>query len=620
MMKQLNTQHVENSTAFERQRSFLAKDFDSFKTALTRYARSFFSPEKLSDLSDTGLGGMFIELMSYVGDNASFYIDHQFAELDPETAVEHRNIERHLRSAGVPIVGASPAVALITFAVEVDAARVGATYVPDATQLPIIMAGTLVESTNGIRFELQDDIDFNARDVNGDLKTTITVSATATDGAPSRYILTRDGLAVSGFRTTETFTFDAQFKQFRTITLTNESVTDVISVIDSSMNEYYEVEALTQDTVFKRVVNVSADRDEVSDCLKVVSAPYRFVKSVDIDTRSTTIKFGGGRAVTYDHPDVPDPSANVLPLFGKKTFPRTMLDPSSFLTTNTLGITPMNTTITVDYRYGGGLSHNVDARTIRNVVQLLMKFPGGPTPATATRVRSTVAVTNRKPAVGGDAAPSIVELKQKVPAFRSAQSRVVTATDLIARVHTLPANFGRVFRAGARSNPANVHATQLFVVSRNALGHLCTTSDTLKLNIRTYLSPFRMISDAVDILDSQIVNIAVEYQVVIGHDANKALVMQTINRRLSQHLDVRNMQIDQPISLSDLSNVVFTTQGVKSVIGVKVRNIVGSTGDRHYSLVQHDVGVNSTKGYIFPPIGGIFEVKYPNFDIVGSAV
>jgi hypothetical protein len=138
--------------------------------------------------------------------------------------------------------------------------------------------------------------------------------------------------------------------------------------------------------------------------------------------------------------------------------------------------------------------------------------------------------------------------------------------------------------------------------------------------MRTYLSPFRMISDAVDILDAQIVNIAVEYQVVIGHDANRALVMQTINRRLSQHLDVRNMQIDQPISLSDLSNVVFTTQGVKSVIGVKVRNIVGSTGDRHYSLVQHDVGVNSAKGYIFPPIGGIFEVKYPNFDIVGSAV
>lgn len=619
-MKQISSQQINNSRTFERQRSFLAKDFDSYKIALTRYARSFFSPEKISDLSDTGLGGMFIELMSYIGDNTSFYIDHQFAELDPENAVEHRNIERHIRSAGVPIIGASPAIVWITFAVEIDAAHVGTAYVPDLTQLPIIMAGTLVESTNGIRFELQDDIDFGARDTMSNLKATITVSATSSDGVPLRYILTRDALAVSGFRTTETFTFDSQFKQFRTITLANESVTDVVSITDSSGNEYYEVESLSQDTVFKRVENTTNDRDIVSDSLKIVSAPYRFIKTVDIDTRSTTIRFGGGRAITYDHPNVPDPSANVLPLFGKKTFTRSALDPSSFLTTNTLGVAPLNTTITVDYRHGGGLSHNVEARAIRNIVQLLVKFPNGPIPSIATRIRSTIAVINRKQAVGGEAAPSITELKQKIPAFRNAQSRIAAAPDLLARIHTLPSNFGRIFRAGIRTNHTNENSTQLFLISRNALGHLTTTSDTLKLNIKTYLSSFRLISDAIDILDSPIINIGVEYQVVVANDVNRALVIQTVNRKLAQQLDVRNMQIDQSLSLSDLSNVIFTTQGVKSVVDIKIKNIVGTVGDRHYSTIQYDVGVNSAKGYVFPQIGGIFEVKYPNFDIIGSVV
>jgi hypothetical protein len=619
-VKSTNVQSVDNTTSFERQRSLLAKDFGSFKVALVRYARSFFAPEKLSDLSDTGLGGMFIELMSYVGDNNSFYIDHQFAELDPENAVEHRNIERHLRSAGVPIVGASPAVAWVTFAVELDAVNNGSTYVPDPTQLPIILTGTIIESNGGIRFELQDDIDFAARHVDSTLKATVVVSSTSSDGTPLRYIVSRDGFVVSGTRTSETFTFDSQFRQFRTITLTNESVTDVISVRDTAGNEYYEVESLAQDTVFKRVTNVADDRDVVPDNLKVTGAPHRFVRSVDIETRSTTIRFGGGRAVSFDHPDVPDPGAHVLPLFGKTTFPRTILDPSGFLTTNTLGIAPINTTITVDYRYGGGLSHNVDARTLRNIVQLLVKFPGGPSAAVATRVRSSIAVINRKNAVGGDAAPSIAELKLKVPAFRNAQSRVVTAADLIARVYTLPANFGRVFRVGIRTSTSNALSTQLFLINRDARGHLTLTPDSLKVNIKTYLGPFRMTSDAIDILDVAVVNVSVEYQVVTAHNANRVLVIQTINRRLAQHLDIRNMQVDQPILLSDISNVVFTTQGVQSVVSVKLKNIVGSTGDRQYSVVQHDIGANTTKGYVFPPIGGIFEVKYPNFDIVGSAV
>jgi hypothetical protein len=611
---------TKDEVKFNRPRTFLVKDFAGFRSALTQYARAFFAPEKLNDFSETGLAGMKIELLSYIGDNLSFYLDHQFAELDVDVAVESQNIERHLRAAGVPIRGASPAVTYATFAVEVAAERVGAVYMPSPNELPVVLAGTIVESNSGIRFELQEDVDFTARTTGNELRASVSVSEIASDGTPTKFILTLDGLMVSGFRTIETFSFGSEFRPFRTITLGNENVTEIVSVTDTDGNTYHEVESLAQDTVFQRVANVAYDANDVADNLELKAAPYRFTTATSLDSRATTLRFGGGRALSYDIDNIPDPSELALPLFGKKTFPRFTLDPNSLLTTNTLGISPINTSISVDYRYGGGLTHNIEPNTLRNIVSLLLRFPGNPIPAAASRVRGTVAATNRKRATGGDSALSIQELRQRIPAFRNAQSRVVTAPDVLARVYTLPSNFGRVFRAGIRSNPNNPLATQLFVVARDNTGRLTHVSDTLKLNLRTYLNPFRMISEAIDILDAPVVNIGVEYQVVTVPSANKQLVIQGINQRLVKFLDIRERQIDQPISLSDLRNLIFNNAGVVAVVGIKVRNFSGIMQGKNYSNVQHDVTGHTIKEHIFPPPGGIFEVAFPTLDIIGSVV
>ena len=103
-------------------RSFLNKDFESFRAELLEFARTYF-PDRIQDFSDASLGGLFLDLASYVGDVSSFYLDHQFRELDPETAVETVNIERLARAAGVKITGASPAVAQVSFTLEVQIGR-----------------------------------------------------------------------------------------------------------------------------------------------------------------------------------------------------------------------------------------------------------------------------------------------------------------------------------------------------------------------------------------------------------------------------------------------------------------------------------------------------------------
>ena len=90
-------------------RSFLARDFEGFRQKLINEAKLYF-PDKIRDFSEPSVASMLVDMAATVGDTMSFYLDHQFRELDPFTAVELGNITTHLENAGVKIRGASPAV------------------------------------------------------------------------------------------------------------------------------------------------------------------------------------------------------------------------------------------------------------------------------------------------------------------------------------------------------------------------------------------------------------------------------------------------------------------------------------------------------------------------------
>ena len=602
-----------------RSRNFLNKDFDSLRTDLLTYARAFYA-DRIQDFSEASLGGLLIDLPAYVGDVMSFYLDHQFSELFPTTAVEAINIERHILDAGVDITGASPAVVDMSYFIEVPAVKRGTSYEPMPEALPVIAQGTVAAANNGTRFELTEELDFSERDAAENFVADITVGSNNTDGSPATFIMSMKGLSISGFTRTETFVIPNSFVAFREITLSSENITEVLNVRDTQGNEYFEVASLSQDTVFRGIINPRTDADQVERVLEIVPAPYRHTRRMGLSTRITTLTFGGGTAESLDNDIIPDPSEFAVPLFGKKVFARFTIDPNNLLNTRTLGVAPQSTTLSVEYRFGGGLSHNVGATTIRTITKLLMTFPSQPSAALAQQVRASSDVTNVVDARGGENAPTINELKSKVPSARNAQSRIVTREDLLARVYTMPANFGRVYRAGVRSNPNNPLATQLFVISRDSNGNLVPAPDTLKENLQTYLNEFRMISDAIDILDARVMNIKIEFEVATESNANKNLVVQNIIARLQRFFKVDNFQIDQPIRLSDVTNIIFNNPGVISVTDLKVSNLTGEVSGRQYGDHSFDIQTNTVKGLVLPPPGAIFEVRFNNFDIIGQGV
>jgi hypothetical protein len=601
------------------QRSYLNKDFDAFRAELVQYGRTYFS-DKISDFSEGGLAGMFVEMTAYVGDVMSFYLDHQFNELDIATAVENDNIERLIKSSGVKIKGAAPASADIDFSLTAPAVLENNDYVPDIRYLPIIRAGTIVSSNSGVKFELGEELNFAKKDLLGNFIATVSTSKTDSAGNPSKFLVKLTGLCMSGITNTETFIIPDEFKAFRTVILSSPDVTQIISIKDSLRNEYFEVEALTQDIVYKRVINVDYDSEFVPENIELIPAPYRFISDTSRNTGLTTIRFGGGSAISTDNDIMPDPSEIAIPLFGnKKTFSRFTLDPNSLLQTSTLGLAPRNTTITILYRAGGGLSHNVAENSITTVTTLLTKFSSAALSSNISATRASITVSNKYPASGGDAQLTLSELKSVVASHKNSQSRIVTKADLIARIYSMPANFGRVFRVGLRDNPNNPLASVISIISRDSAGKLIISPDNLKENLRTYINQYRLISDAIDIVDAKVANIRIEYGVVIDSSSNKGLVIQKINSTLKKYMKIENFQIEQPIITADLVSLIINTSGVLSLVDFKVSNVSGTIDTRVYSNNSFSVASNTDRGIITSDPGSIFELKYPNDDIIGVA-
>ena len=298
--------------------------------------------------------------------------------------------------------------------------------------------------------------------------------------------MTKNLECVSGKIRKDTYQINNVLQPFRKLTLTRPDVTQIINVRDLSGNEYYEVESLAQDTVFTRVQNLDDDRDDVSENLNIIPAPYRYISSVDFTTRLSTIQFGSGDATSTDDDIIADPSDLALPLYGKKTFSTFSIDPNSLLKTRTLGISPVNTTISIEYRYGGGTSHNVAAQSIKSISTLKLMFPQSPTADVQNAVIKSFDVKNMTPASGGAAALTLEELRSLISPARNQQSRIVTQQDLLARLYTLPAVFGRVYRAGLRKNEENPLSTELYLICKDKNNNLIIAPDALKKNLRIF--------------------------------------------------------------------------------------------------------------------------------------
>jgi hypothetical protein len=608
------------STTITKKRNirYLNRDFDSFKRDLIEHLRIYF-PDTVSDFNESNAGILLTELVSFIGDNLSFYLDKSVNESFTESAVEMKNILKHAKQLGFKPFGKSAATGVVDAFIKLPARIVNANIIPDMRYAGTVKRGAKGKSKDGGTFETLTDTDFSKVNIQ-DSKYVQVSSRNPQTQEPVSFAIKVSGVEVKAGETKTTTFSVTSYESFKKLTIPEEDVLEVLKVTDSNGNEWFEVDYLAQDTLFEGAANTSADASEVPFVLRLRSVPYRFVTEYDIVTNKTSLIFGTGDAQTFDGELIPDLGDLSLPLYGKDTFTDFSLDPQNFLKTRTLGLAPVNTTLTVKYRVGGGSNTSVGSQEIDTVVDHVFEVGDSTLNQSVLRdVSNSFSVLNPSPIQGGRDVLSLEEIKQLIPAIHASQSRVVTLPDFVARSLSMPSKFGSVFRASAQLSAVNKSAVELVVLSRNSSGMITTAPADLKKNLKTYLSRFRMFTDAIEILDGSIINFSVNFNVLSTPDVNKTEIIANCILALKDLFDVNTWSLGQPINITDIYTTIASVPGVISLIDLNIENRVGTFDGRSYSSISFNTEQNKKNGIIYIPKNSIVEIKYPNKDLAGAA-
>lgn len=594
--------------------SLLNRDFKSLKRDLITYANAY-ATGSFSDFNEASPGMSLLEFAAYVGDGLSYYIDQAFNE-GGDSATQVKNVVANAKSRGYRPQGKRPAVGQLSWAMIVPAkADAFGNIEPDNTYTPMVLRGSQGISKSGIPFETLDDMDFTAS-----LGRTVTGSSfDPVTGVPTTFAIQRTVDVIAGKTVVENVSV-SDFQAFRRIDLGQADVIEVIDVIDSQGNEWFEVDYLAQDWVFIPETNTNSDSDTVPYVLRLQAAPFRFTVDRDIVTGISTLAFGSGDGVNFDDELIPNVASYALPLAGRRTFNSFSIDPQNFLRTRSLGLSPHNTTLTITYRVGGGSETNVPARSIRQVSSVNLAFSSlGLDPVIKGQVEGSIGCLNYASMTGGGPAESIREIKANSAAFFAAQNRIVTREDVVARALSIPSKFGRPEKVFAKPSSVGRFAYDVHVLSLDVNGILAKATPTLKSNLATYLGKFKMLTDGINILDGTILDIRVHFGIVVSPGRNRSDVLLSCTTRLTEYFSQDSIQIGQPIVISDVVSVLNSTSGVVSVYELSFRNVFGFSDGLAYSDDHFDISSNLQDGMLVCPPGAIFQVKYPTKDIVGSA-
>jgi hypothetical protein len=144
-------------------------------------------------------------------------------------------------------------------------------------------------------------------------------------------------------------------------------------------------------------------------------------------------------------------------------------------------------------------------------------------------------------------------------------------------------------------------------------------TDTLKNNLRTYLSQYRMIGDSIEIRDAFIINIGVDFEIIVLPEYNNNEVLLACIVALQNYFAIDKWQINQPIMLRDLYILLDKIKGVQTVKSIGISNKAGTNSG--YSQYAYDISSATQNQVIYPSLDpSIFEVRYPNTDIKGKVV
>ena len=658
--------------------NYVGKDFATLKQNLIDYTKTYF-PNTYSDFNEASPGMVFIEQAAAIGDVLSFYQDTQLKESMIIHASERKNIVSLAQAMGYKPKISTPAVTTLTVYQLLPSIGSGSVNMPDESYCIRIKAGMEISSNtnSNLIFRTVDVVDFSLKEGRE-----VDVQTRNQYGEPEFYLLTKKVKAISATEREQSFVFST-YQEYPKITLTDENIIGVSSIVSNNgTTKWYEVPYLAQESVFIETANIESNTGELSNSslvvpyiLEVQKAPYRFTTKVNSDN-TLDIQFGNGDTRLNDEQILPNTKNIGLGLATSINRLNEGIDPSNFLKTNTFGVAPNagNGTLIVKYLVGGGIDSNVNAEELNRISKIEFEedLVSIIDPALYSEMKQSIAVENLEPAVGGRGAETIEEIRQNALGTFGSQNRAVTREDYIVRALSMPERYGSVAKVYVspdgeidNNSPASILASpnsiaefvgiveglqgkskseiqtelvqyltqkktavaevnnpfaiNMYILGYNVNKHLAPINQALKQNLKTYLGEYRMMTDAVNIIDGFIVNIGVDFEVICYSNYNKREVLTNCLTNIQNYFNIDNWTFNKPINISEMELILANVEGVMSVPSVKISNLCG--GDGNYSPNRYNIDEATQGKMVYPSLDPcIFEVKYPNKDIKGRAL
>jgi len=661
--------------------SYLGKDFEAFRKNLIEYSKTYF-PNTYNDFNETSPGMMFIEMASYIGDVLGYYTDSSLKESLIQYAGEEKNVFALANLLGYKPKSTAPAVTTLSV---YQLCKSDAAGQVDTRYLLRINSGLTVKSTsNGdITFRTVENLDFNDptdREIS-------VYSVNELTNNPDYFLIKKQIQAISATETTVTKTFGSA-EAFSSIMLEDTNVISIESVTDEDGNKWYEVPYLAQETIYIDYPNVEQNdpdlyqfRDTVPYLLKLLKTSRRFTSKVN-DDFTTSINFGGGDSSLSDELIIPNIKNVGLGLNSSIDRMGESYDPTNFLKTKTYGQAPANTTITVNYLIGGGISSNVSQGDLTSINRIVFDDSSVTTSdldeTILAFVKNSVAVENEIPAKGGRGVDTIEEIRESALANFAAQNRAVTAKDYQVRALAMPSKFGsiaKVFAIG--DNSLNSNSPESILNSTDNLDEFTNIVKTISTYAISQGGNLPSTTEIKDIVRSfvqkttqntELVNPFAINLYTLGYDSNGNLtnLNRAVKENLKTYINEYRMLTDginiidgfiinigvnfeittyknfnqREIVLTcinelksffdvnnwqfnqpiNLSDIELTLAMVEGVASVQSVEIVNKCGGL-YARNSYDIKAATKNKIIYPSLDpSVFEVKFPDKDIKGKAI
>jgi hypothetical protein len=593
--------------------SYTTRDFEGIRTELLNYVRTYY-PELIQDFNDASVFSVFIDLNAAVADNLNYHIDRSVQETVLQYAQQKSSIYNIARTYGLKLPGQRPSVALVDFSITVPAFG----DKEDERYLGILTRGSQVTGA-GIVFENIYDVDFSSPYNAQGFPNRLKIPNFNANNVLVNYTITKRELVVNGItKVFKKVITPNDVVPFFELFLPEKNVLGITSVLLKSGTEYtniptaaeflglanrwYEVDALAEDRIFVEDPTKVSDQPGIK-VGKYIQTSNRFMSEYTSEGFKK-MTFGGGTNTAQDALD-------------QFTTLGTTLDLQRYSNNFSLGSTLIpNSTLFIQYRVGGGLATNLGTNVI-NQIGTVSLYVNGPSELTNSSVVNSLRANNVTAAVGGAGVPSLEEIRNYVSFNFAAQKRAVTVQDYESIIRNMPSEFGAPAKVSVTENDNKI---LIQLLSYDTSGKLTSiVSNTLRQNVANYLSNYRMMNDYISILTAEVIDLSVEVSIVLDSAQNSGQIITNVIDKVSTYFDPQIRQLGQNVYLSELSSIIQNQNGVLTVAGLTIYNLVGGQYSSAETSMEYSDAetkqIAPVDDTIFAQPSQVYQIRYPNKDI-----